>query len=93
MSLVGGVIALVVVLTGLMMMSGAPSGGPGIFLVVWVIFGLAIAGLSFFNAFSDEGLPAYEIEVKDADDSFCRRCGKPARSDDRFCRSCGAALR
>ncbi len=92
-SLIGGVMALVVMFTGLMLMSGGPSGGPGIFVVVWMLFGLVIAGISFYNAFSDEGLPTYEIEMKDADDSFCRRCGRPTGSEDRFCRSCGASLR
>ncbi len=92
-SLIGGVMALVVMFAGLMMMSSGPSGGAGISVVVWLLFGLVIAGVSVYNAFSDEGLPTYEIDMKDTGDSFCRRCGRPASSDDRFCRSCGAALR
>lgn len=100
-SLIGGVAALLVTLVGAVMMSsfntfqmGAGMGFIGIFRIVWIVFGLVAAGASFYNAFSDRGLPLYEVEVDNGprDEEFCPQCGKPVGSDDRFCRHCAAPL-
>jgi hypothetical protein len=94
-SLLGGLAALLVTIVGAVMLSGfARVGGPiGIFLVVWVIFGLIAAAASFYNAFSERGLPLYEIDTEEDEDRvFCPQCGRPVGGDDEYCRHCGAHL-
>lgn len=95
-SLLGGLAALLVTIIGAVMLSGfARVGGPiGIFLVVWVIFGLLAAAASFYNAFSERGLPLYEIdtEEEERDRVFCPQCGRPVGKNDAYCRHCGARL-
>jgi hypothetical protein len=94
-SLLGGLAALMVTIVGAVMLSGfAGVGGPiGIFLVVWVIFGLLAAGASFYNAFSERGLPLYEVDIDESDErAFCPQCGRPVGKDDEYCRHCGAHL-
>ena len=119
-SLFGGIAALAVMLLGLAMMGsflgaagsmgmGSPMGGPiGLFMIIWVLFGLIGAGSAFYNAFSKRGLPLYEIdverrgrladsladslEVEGGDGTFCPQCGQPVGRDDKFCRHCAARL-
>jgi hypothetical protein len=98
-SLLGGVMALLVMVLGLAMMGGSGGmggmGGPlGTFMIIWVLFGLGAAGASFYNAFTRQGLPLYEIDMDHAaEPSFCPRCGKPVGAEDQFCRHCSARLR
>lgn len=96
-SLIGGVLFLIVCIAGLVMMGQAGMGGvlrP--FMVLWAIIGLVGAGAAFYNAFSREGLPLYQVEVDvDAEagsSHFCPQCGKPVGGDARFCQYCGTAL-
>ncbi len=64
-----------------------------IFMIVWVLFGLIGAGVSFYNAFSEKGVPTYEIDLKNqGNSSFCPQCGKPIGDSDRFCKHCGSEL-
>lgn len=99
-SIIAGVMALLVTVVGAWMLASfGGMGGMGmgggvftIFLVLWVVVGLAGAAASFYNAFSARGLPLYEIDTEKKADAFCPRCGKPVSSDDQFCRSCGAPL-
>jgi hypothetical protein len=98
---------LVVMIVGLLMMPGrgmlpglSPMGGTfGIFRIVWIAFGLIGAGAAFYNAFSKNGMPLYEIEMEDEGEAlqtgggpFCPKCGKPVGKSDKFCRNCGTAL-
>jgi len=91
---------LLVMIVGLLMMSrfGGPTGGVfGPFIIIWVVIGLAGAGMAFYNAFSEGGLPIYEVDVEDGggprrEAAFCPRCGESVGQDDQFCRHCGAAL-
>lgn len=93
---------LIVMVGGLVMMgrSGGPAGGVfGAFTLMWVVIGLAGAAMAFYNAFSEEGLPLYEVDVEANEDrsqdgagTFCPRCGKRIDPDDAFCRHCGASL-
>lgn len=107
-SLVTGILVLVITAFGLVTMSGASGmgfprmGGTfALFKIIWLVFGLVAAGVSFYNAFSKEGMTLYEIEPdresqygNQADDgNYCPQCGKPVSEDDRFCRNCGAQLR
>lgn len=104
-SLFVGIMMLLVMVVGLVMMSrfgGPPGGAFGPFIIIWVIVGLAGAGMAFYNAFTEEGLPLYEVDVEedDLDESrrdegdgpFCPQCGRPVSESDRFCRHCGAPL-
>ena len=94
-SLLGGLAALLVTIIGAVMLSGfARVGGPiGVFLVVWVAFGLIAAAASFYNALSKHGLPLYEIATEDEDERvFCPQCGRPVGKDDEYCRHCGTRL-
>lgn len=106
-SLIGGIIMLVVMIVGLLMMpgdmgiGGPMRGGLGLFRILWIVIGLIGAAVSFYNAFSEEGVPLYEVDMeteaesgadrRDAD-VYCPECGKPVREDDKFCRHCGASL-
>jgi len=89
---------LLVMIFGLVMMTRFGGTGFGPFLIIWVVVGLAGAAMAFYNAFSEEGLPLYEVDV-DEDErpeegtAFCPRCGKPVDEDDQFCRHCGAPLK
>lgn len=95
-----GIMALLVTVFGLIMMgqaSGMPGPGMGPFVIVWVIFGLAGSAMAFYNAFSEKGLPLYEVDVEegqegDKSSTFCPQCGRPVAADDQFCRRCGAPL-
>lgn len=98
-SLLVGIMVLVVTVVGLMMMTrfGGVAGGMfGPFIIIWVLIGLAGAAMAFYNAFSAEGLPLYEVDVDREDEAgddtgaFCPQCGKPIGHNDRFCRHCGA---
>lgn len=95
-SLIGGVMALVVMVAGLLMMSragGLHGGMMGPFMIIWVVIGLLGAGISFYNAFSEKGVPLYEIQTDDeGDGAFCPQCGKSVQPSDQFCRHCGATL-
>jgi hypothetical protein len=101
-SLIGGILMLVVMIVGLLMMPGDLGiGGPmgsavGIFKILWIAVGLIGAAVSFYNAFSEEGVPLYEVDVGEESgsgaDAYCPECGKAVREDARFCRHCGASL-
>jgi len=95
-SLIAGVMALLVMIIGVVMMSQFGAiGAFKPFMIIWIIIGLVGAGVAFYNAFSREGVPLYEIE-RDQDDreggAYCPQCGQPVSPDDRFCRNCGARL-
>lgn len=105
-SLVAGIGVLLVTIVGLVMLSsfGGMMRGPGmgiglagVFTIVWVIFGLIGAGVSFYNAFSREGVTLYEIDMERREDAgggmFCPQCGQRIEADSRFCRHCGTPLR
>ena len=89
---------LVVTIVGLVMISrfGGPTGGMfGPFLIIWVVIGLVGAAMAFYNAFSEKGLPLYEVDVEEGEEdsgAFCPQCGEPVGEDDQFCRHCGAPL-
>lgn len=95
-----GILVLLVTLFGLTMMgraSGMPGPGMGPFVIMWVIFGLAGSAMAFYNAFSEKGLPLYEVDVGrrqegDGSSAFCPQCGRSVAADDQFCRRCGAPL-
>lgn len=99
-SLFAGILMLLVTIVGLAMMGSAGRtmpGGFGPFIIIWVVIGLAGAAMSFYNAFSKEGLPLYEVDVDEEqeggpDGTFCPQCGQPVGEADQFCRHCGAAL-
>jgi hypothetical protein len=111
-SLIGGLLMLVVMIVGLVMMPGTMGiGGPmgsavGIFKILWIAVGLIGAAVSFYNAFSEQGVPLYEVDVDSTSesdviksgvggqgaDAYCPECGKPVQEDDKFCRHCGASL-
>ena len=98
-SLFVGIAMLLVMFVGLLMMTrfGGPMGGVfGPFIIIWVVIGLTGAGMAFYNAFSEGGLPIYEVDLEDEDryqgEGFCPQCGKPVGDDDQFCRHCGASL-
>ena len=92
--------ALVVMVIGLLMMSRAGGIGGGIgsgmlgpFMIIWVVIGLLGAGISFYNAFSEKGVPLYEIQTdSEGNGTFCPQCGEPVQASDQFCRHCGATL-
>jgi hypothetical protein len=94
-SLITGILALVITIAGLIIMSGAP-GGFGPFLIIWIMFGIVAAAVSFYNAFSRRGLSLYDIEKEDReyDDEarYCPNCGKPAGEKASFCKFCGERL-
>jgi len=101
-SLFVGVAMVLVMIVGLLMMTrfGGPMGGVfGPFIIIWVVVGLVGAGMAFYNAFSEGGLPIYEVDLEEEDEvdqqgtGFCPQCGKPVEEDDQFCRHCGASLK
>jgi hypothetical protein len=96
---------LVVTVVGLVMMSrfGGPTGGVfGPFVIIWVVIGLVGASMAFYNAFSKEGLPLYEVDVEEEEQEetrrhdeagpYCPQCGQLVGEGDQFCRHCGAPL-
>lgn len=98
-SLFVGVMMLLVTLVGLVMMGGF--GGIAFarfrpFVIIWAVIGFAGAAMSFYNAFSEEGLALYDVDVDEDEEeeglAFCPQCGDPVGEDDRFCRHCGAPL-
>ena len=102
-SLFVGIMMVLVTIVGVVMMGrfGGPAGGVfGPFMIIWVVIGLAGAGMAFYNALSEEGLPLYEVDVEDDEEgqggegagAFCPQCGRPVGENDRFCRHCGASL-
>lgn len=94
-SLVGGVLALLVMVVGVVMMLsfGGLSNFLLPFLLIWVLIGLVGAAASFYNAFSPRGLPLYEVDVdQEKDNMFCPHCGRPVDREDEFCRHCGTPL-
>lgn len=96
-SLLGGVMALIVTFAGVAMMSSMRGmGGPfSFFIWIWLAIGLSAAGMAFYNAFSREGLPLYEVDMdrpQSQEGSFCPQCGKRIGPDDAFCRHCGQRL-
>jgi hypothetical protein len=94
-SIIGGVAAVMVTVVGLIMMSSTGGlGGPmGIFMILWVIIGLVAAGASFYNGFSDRGLPLYEVETGEREGAeFCPQCGRSVVEVDKYCRHCGFQL-
>ena len=96
---------LLVMVVGLLMMArfGGPMGGVfGPFIIIWIVIGLAGAGMAFYNAFSEGGLPIYEVDLEDVGEedegdhqgrAFCPQCGQSVGEGDQFCRHCGASLR
>lgn len=68
------------------------------FRIAWVALGLFGAGASFYNAFSQKGMPLYEVDLEGNEGQtgregpFCPKCGQPVGRADKFCRNCGAAL-
>lgn len=99
-SLFAGILMLLVTIVGLAMMGSAGPmvpGGFGPFIIIWVVIGLVGAAMAFYNAFSSEGLPLYEVDVDQKQEekpqgAFCPQCGEPVAEADRFCRQCGAPL-
>jgi predicted RNA-binding Zn-ribbon protein involved in translation (DUF1610 family) len=111
-SLIGGILMLVVMIVGLVMMPGTMGiGGPigsavGIFKILWIAVGLIGAAVSFYNAFSEQGVPLYEVDVDSTSESdviqsggngrsadvYCPQCGNAVQEDDKFCRHCGTSL-
>jgi ribosomal protein S27AE len=95
-SLIGGILVLAVTFLGLLMIEsvgGGPLGGPpAIFKLFWLGFGLIAAGAAFYNAFSERGIPLYEVDLEE-NKSFCPQCGQPVGENDQFCRHCGQTLR
>jgi hypothetical protein len=108
-SLLGGVVGILMALFacvafGIMQPGGALGGPMGggffsLFPLIFVVVALALAALSFYNAFSERGAPFYEIDIEDrerqersGEGSFCPSCGQPVAKDDRFCRNCGREL-
>jgi len=93
-SLIAGIAALAVMVFGLVMMGRMPGGGIfGPFMILWVLFGLIGAAAAFYNAFSERGLPLYEVDTESEEgDAFCPQCGRPVSADDAYCRRCGASL-
>ena len=87
---------LVIMIIGAAALSQAGSGGMGtIFFFAWIAIGLIGAGISFYNAFSEEGVSLYEIDLEGSDragTTFCPKCGSPVQKTDQFCRNCGAPL-
>src|SRR5690606_10087421 len=67
-------------LGGMVRGRGMGIGPAGVFTIVWVIFGLIGAGVSFYNAFSREGVTLYEIDMERREDAgggmFCPQCGQ-----------------
>jgi hypothetical protein len=99
-SIVAGIAALAVMLVGLIMLTSVGSI-PAPFVIVWILIGLLGAGVSFYNAFSQKGLPLYEVDIDRKRDSptplgssgkFCPNCGQPTSKSDRFCKNCGHRL-
>jgi hypothetical protein len=96
-SLIAGIAALLIMGVGLVMMLqfGGFQGFLAPFMLIWVLLGLIGAAVSFYNAFSREGVPLYEIDTDQGDGeggTFCPQCGRPVSANDRFCRNCGAQL-
>jgi len=99
-SLFVGIMMLLVMVVGLVMMTsfgGVTGGRFGPFVIIWVVIGLAGAAMAFYNAFSEEGLPLYEVDVDEEEEyeeaaAYCPQCGKPVSEDDQFCRHCGVPL-
>ncbi len=106
-SLISGVLALVVMIAGLALMPrndilgghNPMSGAFTSFRIIWIAFGVIGAGAAFYNAFSQKGIPLYDVETEDAGNIehrssslYCPQCGKPVGKQDKFCRSCGSAL-
>ncbi|MGD1996685.1 MAG: zinc ribbon domain-containing protein [Anaerolineae bacterium] len=87
-SVIAGILALVVTAGGLAMIR---PWAPGTFAFIWVAVGLGAAAASFYNAFSQRGLPLYEVDLEEGT-HFCPECGKPVEEKDGFCRHCGAPL-
>jgi hypothetical protein len=88
---------LLVMIFGLVMMTRFGGAAFGPFVIIWVIVGLAGAAMAFYNAFSEEGLPLYEVDVEEDHEpqettAFCPQCGNPVGEDDQYCRHCGASL-
>jgi drug/metabolite transporter (DMT)-like permease len=94
-SLVGGVVALLVMVVGVVMMLsfGGFSNFLLPFLLIWVLIGLVGAAVSFYNAFSRRGLPLYEVDMDEEEGTaYCPHCGRPVGREDEFCRHCGQRL-
>ena len=100
-SLFVGIAMVLVMVVGLFMMTqfGGPMGGVfGPFIIIWVVIGLIGAGMAFYNAFSEGGLPIYEVDLEEEEEEaqggagFCPQCGRAVDEDDQFCRHCGALL-
>ncbi len=103
-SLIAGILMLVVMTVGLFLMPGpgivgsmpGMGGALSVFKILWIAIGLIGAGASFYNAFSEKGVPLYEIETdggqQTEDEAYCPQCGNPVGKGDRFCRNCGASL-
>lgn len=96
-SLIAGIAALLIMGVGLVMMMqfGGFRGFLAPFMLIWVLLGLIGAAVSFYNAFSREGVPLYEIDTDQDEEGtglFCPQCGRPVGQNDRFCRNCGARL-
>jgi hypothetical protein len=92
-SLIGSIAMLLVMVVGAVLMTSI-AGVPPLFLALWIIFGLGAAAVAFYNAFSEKGVPLYEIEARDdTADAFCPNCGRSVGRDDSFCRNCGHRLK
>lgn len=100
-SLLGGIMGLVMLVVGVSLMGGSLMGGfgaPPVFVVAWIVICLVISGMSFYNAFSAEGVSLYEIETEapaalpQGTTGYCPQCGSPIATGDKFCRQCGTRL-
>ena len=101
-SLLGGIMGVVTLVVGVSLMGGSlfgsPVGAPPVFVIAWIVICLVISGMSFYNAFSAEGVSLYEIETEarsappSEPAAYCPQCGSSVGADDKFCRQCGTRL-
>lgn len=96
-SALGGVSSLAVGAFGIVwIISAASMGAPGYMIgagVMFVLFAIGGAIVSFYNAGAERRFPIVEIEPSTpapaADDAFCTACGAPASRNHNFCAACG----
>ena len=94
-SLVFSMLTLVITGAGVMWRM-RQAGGESISLdrlaVFWLLAGLILAGLAFYNALRPRELSIYEVEFDDDITSFCPHCSTLVGKQDRYCHGCGHLL-